>query len=67
MNNPADINVNLNEAEDLQCSECDSVYFEQVFRVKKISALLSPSGKEMMAPIPLLCCINCKTVMNRTT
>lgn len=64
MINQPKINVNLNDAEDLICESCGSTYFKQVYRVKKLSALMSPTGEEMMAPIPLLSCLKCSQIMN---
>tara|TARA_R100000152_G_C6773069_1_gene200247 strand:+ start:172 stop:384 length:213 start_codon:yes stop_codon:yes gene_type:complete len=51
--------INLSEADDVVCEGCGSVYFNQIVRVKKISALLSPNGQAMSIPIQLLQCANC--------
>ena len=56
------IQINLTEADDICCSECGAVYFEQVFRVKRFSALMSPTGQELRIPIQLLKCSSCGLV-----
>ena len=56
------INLNLKDAEDIKCEECANVYFTPVIMIKKISALISPTGKEIMAPVQLFQCSSCSHV-----
>jgi hypothetical protein len=56
------MNVDLAKAEDLVCENCGSHFFNLVFMFKKISALMSPTGKATMAPIETFACIECGTV-----
>ena len=56
------IKINLTDADDVACSECGAVYYEQVFRVKRLSALVSPTGQELRIPIQLLKCTSCGLV-----
>lgn len=56
------ISLNLNEAQDLTCSKCGSHFFNTVFMFKKISALVSPNGKESLYPIETFSCIECGTI-----
>jgi uncharacterized Zn finger protein len=53
------INVNLKDAEDVECYKCKNLYFTPVVRIKRISPLMSPSGEEMMAPIQTFQCNSC--------
>jgi len=63
MNNPTqNININLKDAEDVKCDECDHSYFVPTFMIKKISALMSPTGQEILAPMQLFQCSSCKHV-----
>jgi hypothetical protein len=63
MNNPTqNININLKDAEDIKCDECENSYFVPAFMIKKISALMSPTGQEIMAPVQLFQCASCKHV-----
>lgn len=56
------IELNLNDAADILCTECDSLHFTPVVRLKKISAIASPSGEEMIVPIQLWECTNCGSI-----
>ena len=60
MNNQTqNININLKDAEDIKCDECDNNYFVPTFMIKKISALMSPTGQEILAPVQLFQCSKC--------
>jgi hypothetical protein len=45
----------------LKCS-CGGIVFVEGIVFKKISAILSPSGKEELAPINIIMCKNCGKV-----
>lgn len=55
----AQINVNLKDAEDIVCAECGNKTFDAVLILKKLSALLSPTGKQEVIPIQTLACHKC--------
>lgn len=59
---PQRVNINLNEAQDLICPNCNGHFFNTVFMFKKISALVSPNGKESIIPIETFACIECGTI-----
>ena len=56
------INIDLKNAEDVKCEECENVYFTPVVMIKKLSALVSPTGQEVMAPMQLFQCSSCSHV-----
>ena len=56
------IELNLNDAADITCTQCESLHFTPVVRLKKISAVVSPTGEEMVVPIQLWECKNCGSV-----
>lgn len=58
------ININLKDADDLECENCGCIYFTQVYRVKKISALFSPTGQETFAPLQMMKCIQCGEIID---
>ena len=58
------ISVNLNDSKDLECEKCQNIYFEPIFRIKKLSALFSASGKETMVPVQLMRCTNCGEILD---
>ncbi len=49
----------LMNARDLTCDECGGRVFNNVFVIKQVSALLSPNGREVNAPIPTFACFKC--------
>ena len=53
------LRVNISQTTPFICSECNNDTFKQVFLMRKLSALLSPSGEETMIPIPTFACDKC--------
>ena len=41
------------------CDECGNDTFTQVLKMRKLSALLSPTGQETMIPIKTFACTKC--------
>ena len=52
------ITVDLSTATAISCI-CGGEIFVPAFRIKRLSALLSPSGQEMIIPVQTLICIKC--------
>lgn len=61
MNN-LNMHINLNDAIDIACDNCNSTSFEQVYEIKKLSAFSSPTGEEMYLPAPMFRCVDCKHI-----
>lgn len=59
MNGPQLTERDLMNAKDLKCEQCDCRVFNNVFVIKHISALLSPNGREINAPVPTFACNKC--------
>jgi DNA-directed RNA polymerase subunit RPC12/RpoP len=57
----AGLNVNINpgDLEDVVCEKCGSQTFSQVFLFKKLSAVLSPNGKDTFVPMQTYKCTEC--------
>ena len=53
------VKVDLSDAETMKCQKCGNTIFIQGYVVKKISAIVSPTGKEVIAPIQVFNCGNC--------
>jgi len=53
------INLDIADAETMQCGECGSEKFKMEYMIKKVSALLSPNGQEIIIPIQVFACSNC--------
>lgn len=59
---PQQVKVDLNQATDIECSNCGAKFFHQVTFFKKISALLSPTGQEAIVPIETYACLECGNI-----
>ena len=55
----AQVKVDLTDAETMTCGKCDNKIFIQGYVIKKISAIISPTGKEVISPIQVFNCGNC--------
>lgn len=53
------INVDLRDAQDIFCVRCNNPYFMEGLRLKKLSVIVSPTGKEELIPMQTLLCMNC--------
>ena len=53
------VQVDLQEAETMTCLECNNKIFIQGYVIKKLSAIISPTGQEVIAPIQVFNCGNC--------
>ena len=60
--NPQPIQVNIKNADDVVCEECQNNHFVPAFVIKQVSALISPTGKETMIPIQVFKCDKCNHV-----
>jgi len=49
----------LQSAKDLECEQCTHKFFTPVVCIKRISALMSPNGKEITAPVQTFACAKC--------
>ena len=49
----------LKDADTMKCQACGNSIFIQGYVIKKISAIVSPTGKEVIAPIQVFNCGNC--------
>lgn len=62
MQQPQQINIDLNNATQLKCS-CGAETFTGAFRLFKISALQSPTGQEIIAPMAVFMCTACGEIL----
>ncbi len=59
---PQRVNVNLSDAQDIVCEKCNGHFFHEVTFFKKISALVSPTGKEAIVPLQTYACLECGNI-----
>ena len=53
------VGLKLEDMTDIVCENCGCRYFNQVHAFKRVSALLSPTGKEQIMPVPSFRCSDC--------
>ena len=53
------VKIDLSDADTMKCQKCGNSIFIQGYVIKKISAIVSPTGKEVIAPIQVFNCGNC--------
>jgi uncharacterized Zn finger protein len=58
-NETVNISVGLENTDAVTCDECGSEVFSPSFLLRKVSALLSPSGKDALVPIQVFSCDKC--------
>jgi uncharacterized Zn finger protein len=64
-NNQQQINIDLSQADDITCENCGNYTFQEVSLMKRLSALISPTGKEAIVPIPTFACNACGFINRR--
>jgi hypothetical protein len=56
------LNINPNDLEDMVCEKCGCQTFKPAFLFKKLSAVMSPSGKETLIPLQIYQCTECNHI-----
>ena len=56
------VQLDLKKSPPRACA-CGCKYFTQAVTVHIISALLSPTGQELQATVPVLICMECRAVL----
>ncbi len=51
--------LDFSDAESYVCENCGHDHFEVTYLIKKFSALISPTGQEMLTPIQAFSCKEC--------
>lgn len=54
--------VDLTKADTIKCEDCGNYLFITSHVIKRISAILSPTGQEALVPIQVYSCGNCGKV-----
>ena len=58
-NQQPQMQVDLSQTTAEVCEKCENDTFTQVYRMRKLSALLSPTGQEAMIPVQVFACAKC--------
>ena len=51
--------VDVSQTTSVQCEKCENSTFKQTLLIRKMSALVSSSGQEMVIPIGVFACEKC--------
>lgn len=60
-----EMNVKPSDLDDVICEKCKNFTFIQVSMMKRIPALISPTGKEAFVPMTVYACNSCGNVNDR--
>ena len=58
----AEVKVDLAQAETMKCEYCGNYLFITSTIIKRLSAIVSPTGQETLVPIDVYSCGNCGRV-----
>ena len=56
------VKVDLSDADTMKCQSCENPIFIQGYIIKKISAIVSPNGKETIIPVGVFAYETCGNV-----
>jgi len=56
--------VDLSQAETMKCESCKNSLFIESYVLKRLSAIVSPTGQEAIVPIQVFACGNCGELKN---
>ena len=56
------VQVDLSKADNVVCEECGNYLFIMSYVIKKVSAIMSPTGQDVIAPVQVYSCGNCGVV-----
>lgn len=56
------ISVNPSDLTDVTCESCECQTFSMAFMFKKLSAILSPNGKDSLIPLQVYTCTSCGNI-----
>ena len=52
-------NVDLSKTTIISCESCSGKTFKQTMLIRKMSAIVSPTGQEAIVPVAAFCCEQC--------
>jgi len=53
------LNIDVSQTTPVVCEECGHDAFTSVFKIRKLSALIAPSGQETIVPVQAFACAKC--------
>ena len=56
------LQLDISKTDTIVCENCGNASFIQAYFLKRISAVMSPTGKEAIVPMQVFSCGNCGTI-----
>ena len=56
------LNVDFSQTTAEVCEACGNDTIHNIYKMRKLSALLSPTGEEAMIPIQVFACVKCNHI-----
>ena len=56
------MNIDVSQTSEMKCDKCENNTFKQTMMLRKVSAIVSPSGKETIIPVGVFACESCNNV-----
>ena len=56
------LNLDISQTTEETCESCGHSVFTQAYKMRKLSALLSPAGQETMIPVGVFACEKCSHI-----
>ena len=53
------MNVDISQTTEMKCEKCGNNTFKQTMMLRKLSAIVSPNGKETIIPVGVFACEAC--------
>ena len=57
--------IDINDTETMVCDDCGNAVFIPAFFLRRLSALMSPTGQEALIPMQVYSCGNCGKVPDK--
>ena len=52
----------IRSADDVKCDRCESLNFINVYRIRRISGLITGTGRDVVVPVPVYACADCGNI-----
>ena len=56
------MNIDISQTSEMKCEKCENNTFKQTMMLRKMSAIVSPTGKETIIPVGVFACESCNHV-----
>ena len=61
------MNIDISQTSEMKCDKCENNTFKQTMMLRKVSAIVSPNGKETIVPSAVFACTKCGHVNEEFT